>query len=124
MVWEWQRLCALYSETRKYLQNNMKFLNKFKINSRGFGCLHLHSKADVLCHNGTGNVVSWELTAPVMYQFMPKAGGTGQAIHVLTVEWTYSVVETNKGFSQELVENSSSVSIYIKGGGLQAPWEE
>ena len=60
----------------------------------------------------------------VVYQFMLKAGGTGQVVHVLTAKQMCSVIETGKGFSQELGEKSGSVSIYIEGGGLQASWGE
>ena len=78
-----------------------------------------------LCHDGTGNVVSWELMAPAVYQFVFKAGGMGQAIYDLVAKRMHSVIETGKkGFSQEFVEKSSSVSIYIGGGGAPGPMEE
>ena len=90
----------------------------------GFEC-SFAQQADVLCHDETGNVVSQEYMAPVVYQFMLKAGGTGQAVHILAVKWMCSVIETGKkGFSWELVEKSSGVSIYVKGGGAPGTMEE
>ena len=77
-----------------------------------------------LCHDGTGNVVSWELMAPVVYQFVLKAGGTGQAVHVLAAKQTCSVVETGKrGSHRNWLKTPVMYQFMLKAGELQVLWK-
>ena len=74
--------------------------------------MHLCSKADVLCHDGTGNcLIGVNGSSSVLIHVEGRGDGPSCS------QRRCSVVETGKGFSQELVENSGGVSIYVEGRG-------